>query len=61
MLPIKDVMTKDVLTIKKDTPVKVISSDKRRIPVTNKGNLVGLASRSGIVKLIVTLRPDRTA
>lgn len=32
---------------------------KRRVPITHNGKLVGLVSRSDIVKLIVRLRQDR--
>jgi acetoin utilization protein AcuB len=52
---IKDIMTWNVVTVSSDTPImearKVLDAHKiRRMPVVDKGKLVGVISRDGITR-----------
>jgi len=54
-MKIKDIMTWDVVTVSSDTPImearKVLEAHKiRRMPVVDKGKLVGMISRDGITR-----------
>jgi predicted transcriptional regulator len=54
---VADIMTKDVIAVKEDTPVEEIASllSKRkikRVPVVNEGRIVGIISRADIVHAV---------
>lgn len=56
-LKIKDLMTKNLVTVNKDTSIKDISkimadTGYQRIPVVKNGDLVGLITQSCIIKAV---------
>jgi CBS domain-containing protein len=67
---VQDVMTRDVMTVTEDSPladiVRVMESKRfRRVPVVSDDRLVGIVSRSDLVRVLGTLLakqdiPDRT-
>lgn len=62
----RDVMTKDVVTVTKDTPVSEIAeilekNHIKRVPVVSHGILVGLVSRANIVQQLASSRQIKVA
>jgi len=54
---VADIMSKDIIAVKEDTPVEEIASllSKRkikRVPVLNEGRIVGIISRADIVHAV---------
>ncbi|MCJ7514412.1 MAG: CBS domain-containing protein, partial [Dehalococcoidia bacterium] len=52
---IRDIMTWDVVTVSSDTPImearKIMNAHNvRRLPVVDKGKLIGMISRDGITR-----------
>lgn len=63
---VADVMTADVVTIEEETPISRIAAlmeehSIKRLPVVRDGNLVGIVSRSNLLRAIVMTKPDNTA
>jgi CBS domain-containing protein len=59
-LKVNDLMTKDLYVANKDTPILEITqvmADKgyQRIPVVEKGNLVGLITQSSLIRALAGL------
>ncbi len=53
--PVRDVMTKDVVTVEPDIPlneaiVKMVQKDIHRLPVVEKSALVGIVTRGDIIR-----------
>lgn len=63
---VADVMTADVVAIEEETPVSRIAAlmeehGIKRLPVVRDGDLVGIVSRSNLLRAIVMTKPDDTA
>lgn len=60
----RDIMTQDVATVAPDTPLAEVATllEKRRIkrvPVLDEGDLVGIVSRSDLVRALVSVKRPR--
>jgi acetoin utilization protein AcuB len=60
---LKDVMTKDVITVKPDTPVQEaarIMADKKvgGLPVVQNGKLIGVITETDLFRVLVELMPS---
>ena len=56
---VKDLMTRDVVTVTEDTPISEVASqleEKRikRVPVVRDGKVVGIISRANLVRALAT-------
>ncbi|MGH6923288.1 MAG: CBS domain-containing protein [Propylenella sp.] len=63
---VRDVMTKNVITVTEETPVSEIATfleEKRikRVPVVRDGRVVGIVSRADLLRGIATAKLDQTA
>jgi CBS domain-containing protein len=60
---VADVMTKDVITVAPDTPVSEIattleSNRIKRVPIIDKGKLVGIVSRANLLQALASMRKE---
>ncbi len=64
--PVKDVMSKDVVSVGPDIPlteaiVKMVQKDINRLPVIDKSNLVGIVSRGDIIRGLAKEESEKRA
>lgn len=58
----RDVMTRDVVSVNRDTPISAIADlleqhQIKRVPVLSTGKLIGVVSRADLLRAIVTAGP----